>query len=49
MGPRSHHIGGESLSQALCDVTLVNLSHLAYSYPMAIEDLMLHEHEVRSS
>ena len=29
----------------LYDVTLLNLTHVVYSYPSTIKDLMLHEQE----
>lgn len=33
----------------LYDVTLLNLSHVVYSYPSTIKDLMLHEQEVANA
>jgi hypothetical protein len=33
----------EAASRALCNLTLVNVSRMAYAYPAAIEDLTLHE------
>ena len=39
--PEAARAGGP----VLYDVTLLNLSHVVYSYPSTIKDLMLNEHE----
>ena len=42
---RLRRVGWQATIQPLCDVTLVGGCRVAYSYPAAIEDLMLDEHE----